>query len=175
MWRLKYNTDLCLLKCSLGRCTDVCVLCSQWLSRPSLSTTRCMKQPNEVQIQPLPCLIYLLNVFCDIDLCCNTFTPTRLCHGGDSQSSFGPVNIFFPFLLTPFDSVCTLCVYGTYLCVWTGNLSWLRECMENKVGINGLDKAGNTALYWGCHGGHKGNISDSRKYTNHLVVQFSFI
>lgn len=28
--------------------------------------------------------------------------------------------------------------------------------MENKVGINGLDKAGNTALYWGCHGGHKG-------------------
>uniref|UniRef100_A0A8C7CC11 Osteoclast-stimulating factor 1 n=1 Tax=Oncorhynchus kisutch TaxID=8019 RepID=A0A8C7CC11_ONCKI len=36
-----------------------------------------------------------------------------------------------------------------------GNLSWLRECLENKVGINGLDKAGNTALYWGCHGGHK--------------------
>uniref|UniRef100_A0AAX7SDN5 Osteoclast-stimulating factor 1 n=1 Tax=Astatotilapia calliptera TaxID=8154 RepID=A0AAX7SDN5_ASTCA len=37
-----------------------------------------------------------------------------------------------------------------------GNLSWLRECLDNKVGINGLDKAGNTALYWGCHGGHKG-------------------
>uniref|UniRef100_A0A4W5KTY6 Osteoclast-stimulating factor 1 n=1 Tax=Hucho hucho TaxID=62062 RepID=A0A4W5KTY6_9TELE len=36
-----------------------------------------------------------------------------------------------------------------------GNLSWLRECLENNVGINGLDKAGNTALYWGCHGGHK--------------------
>ncbi|MEQ2267055.1 Osteoclast-stimulating factor 1 [Xenotaenia resolanae] len=36
-----------------------------------------------------------------------------------------------------------------------GNMSWLRECLENKVGINGLDKAGNTALYWGCHGGHK--------------------
>ncbi|KAG7271693.1 hypothetical protein CRUP_025554 [Coryphaenoides rupestris] len=36
-----------------------------------------------------------------------------------------------------------------------GNLSWLRECLENKVGINGLDKAGNTALYWGCHGGHR--------------------
>lgn len=36
-----------------------------------------------------------------------------------------------------------------------GNLCWLRECVENKVGINGLDKAGNTALYWGCHGGHK--------------------
>ncbi|MBN3297817.1 OSTF1 factor, partial [Amia calva] len=36
-----------------------------------------------------------------------------------------------------------------------GNVSWLRECLENKVGINGLDKAGNTALYWACHGGHK--------------------
>ncbi|TWW60626.1 Osteoclast-stimulating factor 1 [Takifugu flavidus] len=36
-----------------------------------------------------------------------------------------------------------------------GNLSWLRECIENKVGVNGLDKAGNTALYWACHGGHK--------------------
>lgn len=36
-----------------------------------------------------------------------------------------------------------------------GNMSWLRECLDNKVGINGLDKAGNTALYWGCHGGHR--------------------
>ncbi|CAH2294166.1 osteoclast-stimulating factor 1 [Pelobates cultripes] len=36
-----------------------------------------------------------------------------------------------------------------------GNLSWLRECLENRVGVNGLDKAGSTALYWGCHGGHK--------------------
>uniref|UniRef100_A0A3B1J1Z8 Osteoclast stimulating factor 1 n=1 Tax=Astyanax mexicanus TaxID=7994 RepID=A0A3B1J1Z8_ASTMX len=39
-----------------------------------------------------------------------------------------------------------------------GNLSWLRECLDNKVGINGLDKAGNTALYWSCHGGHRGNV-----------------
>ncbi|KAE8594456.1 hypothetical protein XENTR_v10019648 [Xenopus tropicalis] len=36
-----------------------------------------------------------------------------------------------------------------------GNVSWLRECLENRVGVNGLDKAGSTALYWGCHGGHK--------------------
>ncbi|XP_068033013.1 osteoclast-stimulating factor 1 isoform X2 [Anomalospiza imberbis] len=36
-----------------------------------------------------------------------------------------------------------------------GNLSWLRECLDNQVGVNGLDKAGNTALYWACHGGHK--------------------
>ncbi|XP_075415658.1 osteoclast-stimulating factor 1 [Tenrec ecaudatus] len=36
-----------------------------------------------------------------------------------------------------------------------GNLSWLRECLDNHVGVNGLDKAGSTALYWACHGGHK--------------------
>lgn len=39
---------------------------------------------------------------------------------------------------------------------FSGNLSWLRECLDNRVGVNGLDKAGNTALYWACHGGHKG-------------------
>uniref|UniRef100_A0AAR2KYU0 Osteoclast stimulating factor 1 n=1 Tax=Pygocentrus nattereri TaxID=42514 RepID=A0AAR2KYU0_PYGNA len=41
------------------------------------------------------------------------------------------------------------------LTVLRGNLSWLRECLDNRVGINGLDKAGNTALYWSCHGGHR--------------------
>uniref|UniRef100_A0A3B3UHK2 Osteoclast-stimulating factor 1 n=1 Tax=Poecilia latipinna TaxID=48699 RepID=A0A3B3UHK2_9TELE len=28
-----------------------------------------------------------------------------------------------------------------------GNMSWLRECLDNKVGINGLDKAGNTNVH----------------------------
>lgn len=41
---------------------------------------------------------------------------------------------------------------------FSGNLSWLRECLDNRVGVNGLDKAGSTALYWACHGGHKGII-----------------
>lgn len=36
------------------------------------------------------------------------------------------------------------------------------ECVLNNVAINGLDKAGNTALYWGCHGGHKGRMSPTR-------------
>lgn len=52
-----------------------------------------------------------------------------------------------------FDSVVK---QSDVLCVNAGNLSWLRECLDNKVGINGLDKAGNTSLYWACHGGHKG-------------------
>uniref|UniRef100_A0AAR2L021 Osteoclast-stimulating factor 1 n=1 Tax=Pygocentrus nattereri TaxID=42514 RepID=A0AAR2L021_PYGNA len=33
------------------------------------------------------------------------------------------------------------------LTVLRGNLSWLRECLDNRVGINGLDKAGNTMLW----------------------------
>ncbi|XP_055979360.1 osteoclast-stimulating factor 1-like [Sorex fumeus] len=36
-----------------------------------------------------------------------------------------------------------------------GNLSWLRECLNNRVGVNGLDKAGSTALYWASLRGHK--------------------
>lgn len=39
-----------------------------------------------------------------------------------------------------------------------GNESWLKECLENRVAVNSLDKAGNTALYWGCHGGHLGIV-----------------
>lgn len=69
-----------------------------------------------------------------------------------------------------------LCVF-TFLRLWdAGNLSWLCECLENKVGINGLDKAGNTALYWGCHGGHKGNrsVTDARANT-HTLSFFSFL
>ncbi|XP_068616835.1 osteoclast-stimulating factor 1 [Brachionichthys hirsutus] len=47
-----------------------------------------------------------------------------------------------------------------------GNLCWLRECLDNKVAINGLDKAGNTALYWGCHGGHKDVVELLLSYPN---------
>ncbi|XP_048201979.1 osteoclast-stimulating factor 1-like [Perognathus longimembris pacificus] len=36
-----------------------------------------------------------------------------------------------------------------------GNLSWLRECLDNQEVVNGLDKDGSTALYWVCHGSHK--------------------
>lgn len=29
-----------------------------------------------------------------------------------------------------------------------GNTDFLKECLENKVSVNSLDKAGNTALHW---------------------------
>jgi len=35
-----------------------------------------------------------------------------------------------------------------------GNISFLIECLDNKVSVNGLDKAGSTALHWASRGGH---------------------
>ncbi|XP_076808542.1 osteoclast-stimulating factor 1-like [Clavelina lepadiformis] len=35
-----------------------------------------------------------------------------------------------------------------------GNLSFLLECLDNKIAINAADKSGSTALYWAAHGGH---------------------
>ena len=29
-----------------------------------------------------------------------------------------------------------------------GNIEFLRECIANRVGVNTLDRAGNTALHW---------------------------
>lgn len=35
-----------------------------------------------------------------------------------------------------------------------GNMSFLKECLNNNVSVNGLDKAGSTPLHWAAHGGH---------------------
>jgi ankyrin repeat protein len=35
-----------------------------------------------------------------------------------------------------------------------GNINFLRECVNNRVSVNGLDKAGSTPLHWAAHGGH---------------------
>jgi len=35
-----------------------------------------------------------------------------------------------------------------------GNLSFLRECLQQGVSATGLDSVGNTPLHWACRGGH---------------------
>uniref|UniRef100_H2YH20 Osteoclast-stimulating factor 1 n=1 Tax=Ciona savignyi TaxID=51511 RepID=H2YH20_CIOSA len=35
-----------------------------------------------------------------------------------------------------------------------GNVSFLTECLDNKVALNGIDKSGSTALHWAARGGH---------------------
>ncbi|KAI0216596.1 Osteoclast-stimulating factor 1 [Lamellibrachia satsuma] len=35
-----------------------------------------------------------------------------------------------------------------------GNVTFMKECIANKVSVNGLDKAGSTPLHWAAHGGH---------------------
>ncbi|XP_021348776.1 osteoclast-stimulating factor 1-like, partial [Mizuhopecten yessoensis] len=35
-----------------------------------------------------------------------------------------------------------------------GNITFLEECLTNKVSVNGLDKAGSTPLHWAARGGH---------------------
>lgn len=35
-----------------------------------------------------------------------------------------------------------------------GNIGFLQDCLQNKVSVNGLDKAGATPLHWAAQGGH---------------------
>ncbi|PVD19643.1 hypothetical protein C0Q70_20133 [Pomacea canaliculata] len=35
-----------------------------------------------------------------------------------------------------------------------GNMDFMKECIRNRVSVNGLDKAGSTPLHWAAHGGH---------------------
>lgn len=45
-----------------------------------------------------------------------------------------------------------------------GQLDFLRECLQHRIPINGLDKSGSTPLYWSAHGGHEDCIKEMMKY-----------
>lgn len=47
-----------------------------------------------------------------------------------------------------------------------GNLTFLKECLENKVSANGLDKAGCTALHWAAHAGNEECVRELLKINN---------
>lgn len=44
--------------------------------------------------------------------------------------------------------------YPLHDAVKRGNVDFMRECLSNRVSVNGLDKAGSTPLHWAAHGGH---------------------
>ncbi|KAG8185566.1 hypothetical protein JTE90_017569 [Oedothorax gibbosus] len=47
-----------------------------------------------------------------------------------------------------------------------GNLTFLKECICNKVSVNGLDKAGCTALHWAAHAGNEECVKELLKVPN---------
>eukprot|EP00041_Stephanoeca_diplocostata_P013368 m.234193 g.234193 ORF g.234193 m.234193 type:complete len:305 (+) comp19312_c0_seq22:66-980(+) len=47
-----------------------------------------------------------------------------------------------------------------------GNLPFLKECLTNKVSVNGLDKAGSTPLHWAARGGHLDCLHELLKVPN---------
>ena len=56
-----------------------------------------------------------------------------------------------------------------------GNVEFLQECLANRVSVNGLDKAGNTPLYWAAHGGHIACMEELLKISNiELDIQVTF-
>eukprot|EP00037_Helgoeca_nana_P032195 m.412640 g.412640 ORF g.412640 m.412640 type:complete len:217 (+) comp28902_c0_seq1:83-733(+) len=50
-----------------------------------------------------------------------------------------------------------------------GNVPYLRELLDNKVGVNGLDKAGSTPLHWASRGGHTECVAALLSVDNILI------
>ncbi|XP_035661835.1 osteoclast-stimulating factor 1-like [Branchiostoma floridae] len=52
-----------------------------------------------------------------------------------------------------------------------GNMTFLKECLANRVAVNGLDKAGCTALHWAAHGGHTECVQELLKVPSIRIDQ----
>ena len=57
-----------------------------------------------------------------------------------------------------------------------GQVDFLRECLHQRIPLNGVDSSGSTALYWAAHGGHDDCIKEILKQGHkvQLDVQVGF-
>ena len=51
-----------------------------------------------------------------------------------------------------------------------GQLDFLRECVQQRIPLNGLDKSGSTPLYWAAYGGHDDCVKEILKYGRKVQV-----
>jgi len=51
-----------------------------------------------------------------------------------------------------------------------GQLDFLRECVQQRIPLNGLDKSGSTPLYWAAYGGHDDCVMEILKYGRKVQV-----
>jgi len=51
-----------------------------------------------------------------------------------------------------------------------GQLDFLRDCFQQRIPINGVDKSGSTPLYWAAHGGHDDCVKEILKHGNKVQL-----
>ena len=51
-----------------------------------------------------------------------------------------------------------------------GQVDFLRDCFQQRIPINGVDKSGSTPLYWAAHGGHDDCVKEILKHGNKVQL-----
>jgi len=51
-----------------------------------------------------------------------------------------------------------------------GQLEFMRECIMQRVPLNGIDKSGSSALYWAAYGGHEDCVREILKHGNKVQI-----